>query len=49
MVLAAESSSRFSGEGRGLARFLMSEMSTDKGAFTFEGREALSEIHCRPR
>ena len=43
MVLAAGVSSRFSGEGRGLARFLMSEMSTDKGVFTFEGREALLE------
>ena len=43
MVLAAGVSSRFSGEARGLGRFLASEMSTDKGVFTFEGREALSE------
>ena len=43
MVLAAGGSSRFSGEARGLGRFLASEMSTDKGVFTFEGREALSE------
>ena len=44
MALAAGASSRFQGEARGLARFLTSEMSTDSGAFTFEGREALLEI-----
>ncbi len=44
MALAACGTSRFSGEARGLARFLTSEMSTDSGAFTLEGREAFSEI-----
>ncbi len=44
MALASGGSSRYSGEMRGLARFLMSEMSTDKGAFTFEGREAMLEV-----
>ncbi|MCY3822326.1 MAG: phage terminase large subunit family protein [Nitrospinae bacterium] len=41
--LAADGASRFSGEMQGLARFLTSEMSTDNGAFTFAGREALLE------
>ena len=44
MALAAGGCSRFSGEARGLARFLASEMSTDSGSFTFKGREALLEI-----
>lgn len=43
MGLAADGASRFSGEMQGLARFLTSEMSTDSGAFTFAGREALLE------
>lgn len=44
MALAADGASRFPGEARGLARFLTGEMSTDTGAFTFKGREALLEI-----
>ncbi|MDE0331415.1 MAG: phage terminase large subunit family protein [Nitrospinae bacterium] len=44
MALAAVGSSRYSCGMRGLDRFLTSEMSTDTGAFTFEGREALREI-----
>ena len=44
MALAAGRTARFSGEARGLARFLTSETSTDAGAFTFRGREALLEI-----
>ena len=44
MALAAGGASRFPGEALGLARFLTGEMSTDTGAFTFEGREALLEI-----
>ena len=43
MDLVADGASRFSGEMQGLARFLTSEMSTDNGAFTFAGREALLE------
>ena len=43
MDLAADGTSRFSGEMRGLARFLTSEMSTDNGGFSFAGREALLE------
>ena len=44
MDLAAGGAPRFPGEARGLARFLTGEMSTDTGAFTFKGREALLEI-----
>ena len=44
MDLAADGVSRFSGGMQGLVRFLTSEMSTDIGAFTFEGREPLLEI-----
>lgn len=44
MALTTGGASRFSGEASGLARFLTSEMSTDTGAFTFQGREALLEI-----
>ena len=43
MDLAADGASRFSGGMQGLARFLTSEVSTDNGAFTFKGREALLE------
>lgn len=44
MALSAGGASRFPGEARGLARFLTGEMSTDSGAFSFNGREALLEI-----
>lgn len=44
MALAADGVARFSGEARGLARFLRGETSTEAGAFTFRGREALLEI-----
>lgn len=44
MALAAGGTPRFSGEAHGLARFLTYEMSTDAGAFTFDGREAFMEI-----
>ncbi len=44
IVLAVGKPSRFSVEAPGLARFLTSEMSTEGGAFTFEGREALIEL-----
>ena len=43
ITLVAGGARRFSGEVRGLARFLASEIRTDAGAFTFRGREALIE------
>ncbi len=41
--MVAGGASRFSGEARGLARFLTSEIRTDTGSFAFKGREALLE------